>query len=82
LVSKSRPGERTDVAVAGAGVAVVAHDAVGDEVFGPGGDVVEAHAGAERFDTGNGTRWIYEYGLTEDALLHGATRTHQIVVDR
>ena len=44
------PGAEREVLVGGPGVAVVADDAVGDEVAGAGGDVEHRHVEAELLD--------------------------------
>ena len=62
--SKSRPGVHVEVLVRRAGEAVVADDTVGDEVAGPGRDVVEPHRHAERLD---GTTRVLRVGLQRHA---------------
>ena len=50
LLLEVAAGVEVEVLVGGAGEAVVADDAVGDEVAGAGRDVVQAHRAAERLD--------------------------------
>src|SRR5688572_10412048 len=62
-------GRQTEVAMAGTGEAVVADDAIGDEVARLGGDVVEPHRHPERFDVHDLELRVRLYRLAFDVHL-------------